>query len=594
MGRASFFFPNDQSFIDFFNNINIAFLTVFIAKTFYTYKRMILFQKTKTLVTTWSVFEILIYGSLFLNFVHIPIGHPVAFITLALFCLFTFFLSLNMPWVAYLNYRQKWRGLMILFLILAIALSFARYIYDESSHFNNEKIHFIVHDMLHKPFIINVFIFIGLYSVTSILVITFNLPTSSVFEQKVGEVFSFQRLSQTIHSSDDVEHIYEVFLEMSMSTTFADAGWLEIIDPSTQKKQGLYKNIEEKVANEIRDRAEEATVDFRQKNTSIRDFTKVSDSIQSNGNVIGSALFIPLYFQDKFLGQLCLCKYVTSGFDNGLIEVISSFARQASLSIENSRLMREVIESELYKEEIKIAKTVKQKLLPEHGIALSGIEISHFSNSSDEVGGDYFDFFQVNDSTSVVIIADVTGHGTSAAFDMAQLKGVVHSAMQFEVNLTSLIEVINKAIGECLDRKTFISLTVLRIDSNEKTVESIRAGHCPTIYFNAVNHQVSYLDDDKKGLGLGILRDETYRDFVEKTEIAYQKGDFLMLFTDGIIETKNSEKDEYGFERLLEKVKTVSSNAPSEVIEHVISDLHNFAGDTKIDDDYTMLIMKLQ
>lgn len=594
MGRQEFLFPNEQSFIDFFNNVNIAIVSIFAAKTFYTFKRMILFQKTKFLSQSWDTFELMIYVSLLFNFIHIPITHPTAYISLGLFCFFTFYLALNMPWVAYLNYKQKWRNLLLLIFILAVAAAFIKYTFSESEHFNNDVIHYLVNDMLHMPFIINTFIFIILYGSTSILVIIFNLPTSSVFEQKVGEVFSFQRLSQTIHSSDDVEHIYEVFFEMSLSTTLADLGWLEIVHPNNQKVHYLYKDITKEEAFNIKIVSKQNKQDFNQKTTYIKDFRRLKDYHGDHHTRAKSMLFVPLYFQDKYLGLLCMGKLVQSGFDSEIIEVISTFAQQASLSIENSRLMHDAIEAERYKEEIKIAKQVKDRLLPKVAQHHKDFEVAIFSNSSDEVGGDYYDIVEMSPETTILLIADVSGHGTSAAFNMSQLKGAIRTCIQFEKELKGILSSLNKTLSECLDKKTFITLTAVLINHENQDLQIARAGHCPSLFYDTEKKNMGFLDESLASLGLGILRDDSFKEKIEAKTINTKKGDFILLYTDGIIEAKNENGEEYGFELLKSTVEKHADQDPSKIIELLITSLHEFADNAKINDDYTAVLLKFK
>ena len=590
LGRQEHFFPNEKAFIDLINNINVGFLSIFAAKAFYSFKRMILFQRTKLLNFTWNVFEALIYISLIINWLHIPITHPFGYISLSLFVVFTIFLSLNMPWVAYLNVKQKWKTLLYLGLILLVSVSFADYIYDESAHFNNTEVHLLVNDLLQKPFIINTFIFIVCYSLTSILILVFNLPTSSVFEQKMGEVFSFQRLNQIIHSTDDVKHIYQVLLDTSMSTTLADSAWLEIVNPETRHLTFTSQGISKDEATKFKLMAKENKLNFNKTPLSIKDIRKLPSRKSANTKT-RSLLFIPLFFQEKRLGTLCICKNVQEGFDDEIIEVISSFAGQASLSIENSRLMHRIIETERYKEEIKIARDVKRKLLSGAEGKHDSFESSIFTNSADDVGGDYYGIFQINTQKTLVIIADVAGHGTSAAFNMAQLKGIVTTAVLGFTSHLDLLSSINISLGHCLDKQTFITLTSVLVDNEKKTLNIIRAGHCPSLFYNDKVRSTSWIDEKQSTIGLGIIRSDSARDHLEEIQQPYITGDMLVLYTDGLIEAKNELGEDFG-EKEIEEVTLAQHHAPKKVVSGIIETLHEFTRNTKISDDYTLIVLK--
>src|SRR5690606_35645301 len=136
-----------------------------------------------------------------------------------------------------------------------------------------------------------------------------------------------------------------------------------------------------------------------------------------------SALVMPLTVQGRKYGQLCLLKDLQDGFNREMIEIIRSFVNQASISIENYQLIQEAIENERYKEELEIAKRVQGSLLPQRLERNDDFDITTFSRAAAEVGGDYYDTYRINRDKVAIIIGDVSGKGTSAAFHMSQMKG---------------------------------------------------------------------------------------------------------------------------------------------------------------------------
>ena len=123
-------------------------------------------------------------------------------------------------------------------------------------------------------------------------------------------------------------------------------------------------------------------------------------------------------------------------------------------------------------------------------------------------------------------------------------------------------------------------------------MEFARAGHCPTLYYHREQDKTEFLEN--KGLGLGILRDDNFPNYLEEAYIDYQSGDIMVLYTDGITEAANFKKEEYGYEKiriLLEQNKEKSS---AEISQIMIDDLYSFLGDTNVNDDYTLLILKFK
>ncbi len=585
-------FTNSAVFIDFVNNLNIIFITVFSAKTFYVFKRMILYQKSKNLALFWKVYEYFIYLSLILNLFNIHLKDPVILAVITSYSIIGLILSLNMKWVAYLNFKQKWRNLLLIFLILAMAATFIYYMYDKSNKYGDISLekHFIVNDLTQKIFIILVFIFILFYCISSMLVILFNFPTSSVFEQKLGEVFNFQKLSQSIQMTEKEEQIYDVLLETCFSTVMADAAWLEIVDNKENYSAFINEQIEKYDIFEIKKLIKRNKYDLKSTVLHFPDVRKLKQSESINSLQARSVLVVPLLFQNKYLGQLGLIKNIPDGFEKELIDIISSFVSQASVSIENSRLMSEALEHERYKEEIKIAKNVQQRLLPNSLDYSSYFQISAFSKAADEVGGDYYDTFTISRTKTAIVIADVSGHGTSAAFNMAQLKGVFQGLIQLDLPVDEILISANNALSRCLEKKTFITLSLYVIDSEAKSISVARAGHCPTLFYS--NRKKELKEFNSKGLGLGILRSNEFSNYIEILEEKFEPNDIMLLYTDGIVEAKNSQAEEYGYERLRETFGQNTKHDPNLIIRNIISNLYDFCGHQKLDDDYTCLAIK--
>jgi serine phosphatase RsbU (regulator of sigma subunit) len=273
-----------------------------------------------------------------------------------------------------------------------------------------------------------------------------------------------------------------------------------------------------------------------------------------------------------------------------MTKIVSTFANQAGISIENFRLLEEALQSERYKEELKIAKTVQKSLLPQMLEQDSHFEIAAFSESADEVGGDYYDTLRINAQETSLIIADVSGKGTTAAFHMSQMKGIFHSLAQSCIQPDEFMIRANRALVYCLERGSFISASFFLINTEERKVRYARAGHCPVLYYKASQNKVEYFKD--KGVALGMVRNNSYGNFIESYEFAYESGDIMVLYTDGITEAKNNKNDEYGYDRLSQALTELKDLQPKQIQEQLIKNLYEFSGTENINDDYTTMIVK--
>lgn len=569
--------------------ISLGLISGFLMATYTVWKRLILYQKSKWLLRLWNFFETGLIVALFYDSFEFAEADWVYNVLLGVLIVTGLILSANMKWVAYLNFRQKWTSLLLLMLAIFYVMylfytanSQAIIAFGEAEGFVDHRSHI---------FFQSLFIFVAIYSIFSFLVILFNLPTTSVFEQKLEEVVNFQRISQAIQTEQSEESVYNILLETSVSSVFADAAWLEIKNNEHDHRLFTY-HISEKEAEEIIEhlRKQHVTGVLDQSQDKTKNLSKHLASLR--GSRFRSILAFPIYVKGENIGTLALLKELADGFNREMTKIVSTFANQAGISIENFRLLEEALQSERYKEELKIAKAVQKSLLPQVLDEHDDFELAAFSESADEVGGDYYDTLRTSDTQSALIVADVSGKGTTAAFHMSQMKGIFHSLAQNCIKPEEFMIRSNRALANCLERGSFISATFFIINTEDKKVNYSRAGHCPVLYYSASRNTAEYLKD--KGVALGMVRNNGYEKFIEAHAFTYQPNDIMVLYTDGITEAKNLKGDEYGYDRLMETLLEVKDRSAREIQEHLINRLYEFTGTENINDDYTTMIVKFR
>jgi len=580
--------------IRFLFTIEFGVIVLFVVTTFTVWKRLILYRKTKTLLRLWRVFEYLLLGSLLLGMFNDSVlpgsGSTISNLSFGitgLAIIAGLVLSINQRWVAYLNLRQKWNSIL---LIILVGLYLFYFVTRGVDYMEWEGLDLaLFSDVLTNTFIRAVSSFIIVYALLSLLVILFNLPTSSAFEQKLEEVINFQRLSQSISSGKREDQVYHILLESAISAVSADAAWLELKE---EHQDPLYitHEIELDEIEEVRQCTSKAAVlsILNMELTDQAPLTRQEDSLK--GSRFRSIVVFPLIVQNKQIGSLSLLKELSNGFNKEMTEIIVTFVSQASISIENFRLLNEAIENERYKEELKIAQRVQHTLLPAQLSQDNDYVIETFSEAADEVGGDFYDSFRLNSHRVAMIIGDVSGKGTSAAFNMSQMKGVFHTLVEMDPSPGRFMSLANNALSRCLEKTSFITATFFVIDTAQKEVCFSRAGHCPALYYNASLERTSYLQS--KGLGLGILRNCDYTKHNEVQRFSYQPNDVFMLFTDGITEASNAMGQEYGYDRLKDFLQQNAHLSPAEIKEGLLEELYTFSGQKRLDDDYSAVVIK--
>jgi hypothetical protein len=561
-----------------FYQIDFGLLVVFLLNVFVKWKQLISHNSSKTTKKLGKIFEFALVGSLLFHFVHFDINLTF-YVSFGFIGILGLYLSFKLNWIPYLTYKQKLIALLLLLGILGIQVYFLVEIL-EYIEFGVLSIYTV-----RSTFFFVIYSFTAFYCFVTVLALFFNLPTSSVFDKKINELAGYHELSRSILTGDNERHVCKELLDSSLQTVKADAAWIELHD---KEHKLICNNIKEKEVAELQELIKQS--DYKNKRPR-RYSSKYLSSKSTKKIPYDSILCMPLLANNTNLGTLVLLKNIDNAFDNILISSLSTFIKQAGLVIYNFRLVGDAIANQRYKEELKIAHRVQESLLPDLEHITETFQLLVTSGSADKVGGDYYDYYKISDTKHAFIIADVSGKGTSAAFNMAQMKGVFHSLVRFDLSPDLFFEYANNALSGCLERKSFITASYFVLDTEHKKCYFSRAGHCPTLYHSTANDNTFYFEN--QGLGLGIMRNKSYANYIKVQTFDYQKGDLMLLYTDGIVEARNEiSHEEYGYERL-ETFLNVHHNLPlEEISDKLIEDINKLTGSQSLDDDYTIMLVR--
>ena len=299
-------------------------------------------------------------------------------------------------------------------------------------------------------------------------------------------------------------------------------------------------------------------------------------------------LTVPLLSHSKLIGVLHATKDFQDAFDQDDIDVMTTFADHVSIAIENSRLITKSIERERLHQEMMVAQRMQKRLLPQTLPNLSAAEFAAVSESSLEVGGDYYDVISLPDEKIGIVVGDVSGKGVSAAFYMAEVKGIVMSLSRICSTPRELLSRANDVLMETLEKNMFISAIYGVLDVRNAELTLARAGHCPVIYIS--QNSVELIRST--GIGLGLTDGTQFEQSTEERIIKLNSGDICVFYTDGITESRNDEMEEYGYERLMEVATKCSNCSANEMKERILNSVQTFIGQGTYNDDVTLIVMK--
>jgi sigma-B regulation protein RsbU (phosphoserine phosphatase) len=303
---------------------------------------------------------------------------------------------------------------------------------------------------------------------------------------------------------------------------------------------------------------------------------------------IRSVLCVPIRLKAKIIGILMVTNKKTfEPFNDNDLRLLSIIAAQSGQLIRNSQLQQEALETKRMEQELAMARKIQQSLLPKKTPETKNLEIASFFNPTDEVGGDYYDYFPLEEDRIGIVLADVSGHGASAALVMTMVKGIIHSIThKFETTDQVLAE-MNSILSPIIPRDMFVTTIFLVFDLKKRLLRYSNAGHSPLLFFNTQAKACQLIE--LKGPALGLTNLSVY----QEKEISLNPGDLFLIYTDGVTEAFNEQGEMFEESRLIQAVEEVSQDPAQKIIEHVNSKLKGFVNNAPQNDDVAMITVKV-
>ena len=258
-------------------------------------------------------------------------------------------------------------------------------------------------------------------------------------------------------------------------------------------------------------------------------------------------------------------------------------------------LIEQAAEKKRLEEELRIAREVQMSLLPRGTASIPGLRVTAMCIPAREVGGDYYDFARLGVHRLGVLVADVSGKGTSDAFYMAELKDLVLSLSQIYESPKQLLIEVNRIIAESIDSSSFITMMYAVIDLEKRTLTYARAGHTPLIYVSENGGVSSARVLTPSGLVVGLDGfQRQFEELLEEDSLTIQEGDLAVLFTDGITEAMNEDDDLFGEDRLRQLIEENRDLSVDKLRTQILDSIEAFVGSADQHDDMTIVVLKIQ
>ncbi len=283
-------------------------------------------------------------------------------------------------------------------------------------------------------------------------------------------------------------------------------------------------------------------------------------------------------------------KLSESPYNTEDLELLDLFAEHLGSAFERARLYEEMADKERIEREIEIAREIQINSLPGKEPTYPGLQICASLSAAAEVGGDYYDYIQIDQNRLGIIIGDVVGKGTSAAFHMSKIQGFVRALTMEDSAPDKMLRRLNGLIEDNFDPDFFCTALYGIFDTRRRQLRLFRLGHSGLIYYNA-RQQTSELIEPA-GLGLGIGDNLKFAENLESAEITYKQGDIFVFLTDGFTEAMNEHMEPYGEENLCRLVRENAQLPASDLMQKMVADAQRYSKG-KWFDDATGIVVKI-
>lgn len=289
--------------------------------------------------------------------------------------------------------------------------------------------------------------------------------------------------------------------------------------------------------------------------------------------------------QTRSIGVLYLDSQMRTGtVSPTTVAALEALAGEAAVAIESARLYREAEEKAHLEQDLQFAREMQRALLPPAEHRCEGMELAGVTVPCREIGGDFFDYFDVPGGHLGLALADVTGHGASAALLAAKVQGILSSVASAHESPAAAVHQLNLALVRRAVPRRFATLAYAILSCDGKLI-SCNAGHNPPLVLHA-DGTLSSLE--KGGLLLGQFDWATF----EEETVQLEPGATLIMYSDGLSEAANPAGDQFGEERVLASLQEAGGLAPGAILERLLREVSEFTGSTTQADDITVLAVR--
>ena len=287
------------------------------------------------------------------------------------------------------------------------------------------------------------------------------------------------------------------------------------------------------------------------------------------------------FFTEEFLGLL-------TSLAGQLAQAVAIVREMEAKEQEKLQKKQAQLERASIMRDMEIAQQIQISLLPDNAPVMHGIEMGGACISAAHVGGDYYDFFQYDDQSVDILIADVSGHSVGAALIMSEVRTLIRAQANSALNTSTILRTLNSQLYEDLTRsELFITMFYARYHTETRMLSFANAGHNHPLIMRPGKPSCMFLDAD--GLIIGVKKSVDFEECV----IELQKRDVVLFYTDGLNEATSNDGEQFGEERIWQHLLSVYGLPVPEIISTFYAKVADFTGSDTLQDDISIVVLKI-
>jgi sigma-B regulation protein RsbU (phosphoserine phosphatase) len=302
-----------------------------------------------------------------------------------------------------------------------------------------------------------------------------------------------------------------------------------------------------------------------------------------------TVMCVPLRVKERMLGLLYVdSKASSKEFGEQDLTLFEALAGQMAVAIDNARLLVHYVDKQRIEQGLAVARDIQRSLLPRGALRVPGLEVHSLFEACDETSGDYFDYIRRSGGRLGLVVGDVSGHGIGAALVMSTARALLRAFTATESTAAEIVSRVNTLLSADIETGRFMTLFYCEVDLRQRSLRYVRAGHNePLLYRRAPD---TFEELSEGGIALGMIDDF---EFEAAGPVDFAPGDLLLLYTDGIVESMNAAREQFGLERVKDLLRSSRELSAKDIIQRIRTALDEFSAGDEHEDDLTMVLAKV-